>query len=181
MTKQQDITKEPAQGSSLRAAISKARIEAAEDIDGTIDLRSAEFARLDLLKTALEDLFLEIPPDEDRFELALMPSNPARLWIDMLSYVEMDADCEAYRFVRNERAGRRVIVESHDIGVLRGRIAEYIARQMVARERQLSGLADLPPERRRRRRSGWGYLLAFLLGAIAGAVALFAFGWFITQ
>lgn len=182
MDKQKNTPRDAAPSSSLREAISEARLEEAQEIDGTIDLRGSELARLEILKNALQKVFDEVPSREDRFELVLMPSTPARLWIDMLSYVEMDADCEVYRFVRNERSGRHVAVESRDAGVLKGRITEYMARQIVARERQLSGLVDMPPERRQRRRMRPGLVfLSFLIGILTGAAGLLALGWAITQ
>lgn len=179
MEKSKETPKEAAESGSLREAISQARLDEAHEIDGELDMRSSEIARLEILKESLQKLFDDIPRDEDRFELALVPSTPARLWIDMLSYVEMYGDCEYYRLIRNARSGRTVLVETSDVGVMRGRITEYVARQIVARERQLSGLADMPKATgRRRRRVRAGLILAaFVLGALAGAAGLFAAGW----
>ena len=170
-----------AQSGSLREAVSQARLEEAQTIDSELDLRSSEMARLEILKSALEKIFEEIPGDDERFELALVPSTPARLWIDMFSYVEMDAECERYRLVRNQREGRRVLVDSNDIGVIKGRITEYVARQIVARERQLAGFSDLPPLGARRRGRVWRLIAAFAIGLLTGVVGLFALGWLLTQ
>lgn len=172
--------REAASSSSLRVAISHARLDEAQAIDAALDLRSTELARLDLLKNSLEPVFKDIPPREDRFELALAPSTPARLWIDMLAFAEFDAEGELYRFVRNERRGRRVLVETADAGVIRARVTEYVAHQIVARERELDGLADMPPRQRRRGRVGL-VLSAFLVGVLTGVAGLLAIGWLITQ
>ncbi len=183
MENQDKKSTEAAKSGLLRDAISQARLDEAQNIDGELDLRSSELARLEILKAGLQPVFDEIPADEDRFELALVPSSPARLWIDMISYVEMDSDGEFYRFVRNERRGRKVLVETSDAGVIKGRITEYVARQIVARERQLAGFADLPhsaPRRKRRLRVGL-VISAFVIGVLTGVVGLFAIGWLITQ
>lgn len=173
--------REAARSSSLREAISDARLEEAQAIDAALDLRSTELARLDLLKNSLEPVFEDIPPAEDRFELALVPSTPARLWIDMLAFVEFDPEGELYRLVRNERRGRRVLAETADAGVIRARVTDYVARQIVARERELAGIADMAP-RPRKQRSRVGLVLsAFLVGILTGVVGLFAIGWLITQ
>ena len=183
MEKQDKKSGEAAKSGLLRDAISQARLDEAQNIDGEIDLRSSELARLEILKAGLQKVFDEIPADEDRFELALVPSVPARLWIDMFSFVEMDSDGEFYRFVRNERNGRKVLVETSDVGVIKGRITEYVARQIVARERQLAGFADVPvPAGRRKRRLRVRLVIsAFIIGVLTGIVGLFAVGWMITH
>ncbi len=183
MEKPDDKTREAAASDSLRDAVSQARLEEAQGIETELDQRSTEMARLEILQASLKSVFDDIPAGEDRFELALVPSTPARLWVDMFAYVEIDADGELYRFVRNERSGRKVLVESRDVGVMRGRITEYVAHQIVVREREMSGLADMPPlTRRRPRRLRVGLVLsAFIVGILTGAAGLFAIGWLITQ
>ena len=183
MEKQKKTSTEAAKSGVLREAISQARIDEAQDIDRELDLRSSELARLEILEAGLESVFTEIPSHEDRFELTLVPSTPARLWIDMFSYVEMDAEAEFYRLVRNERTGRKVLVETSDVGVVRGRITEYVAQQIVARERQLAGFAEgSGPARRRRGRLRIGLVVsAFIIGVLTGVVGLFAVGWMITH
>jgi hypothetical protein len=183
MEKPEEKKRDAATSGSLRDAISQARLEEAQNIDTELDLRSAELTRLEILKSSLESVFDDIPAGDERFELALVPSSPARLWIDMFTFVELDPDGELYRFIRNERSGRRILVESRDAGVIRGRITEYIARQIVARERELSGLSETPPLVRRRSRSPRVGLVmaAFAIGLLTGVVGLFAVGWLITQ
>lgn len=174
---------EPAQARSLREAISLARIREAEEMDASVDRRSTELARLEVLHAAVEPVFDDIPPHEDRFALALVPSTPARLWIDMFTYVAMDSSGEVYRLVRNESGGRKVLVESGDVGVMAGRITEYVAREIVAIERQLSGRTEPPLGRRRGRgRLRIGLIIsAFIIGVLTGVAGLFALGWMITQ
>jgi len=172
----------PARSHSLREAIRQARIKEAETIDRVADRRSSELARLEVLKAGLEGIFDEIPATEDRFDLALVPSLPARLWIDMFTYVTMDAASEVYRLIRNGREGRRVIAEARDVAEIGDRITEYIAQQIVARERQLDGMDEV--ERRappievieQEPRSGAGLAIgAFLIGfltAVLGIIGL---------
>ena len=68
----------PAASRSLRAAIHKARLEEAEQLDHSADLRDGEIARLELLEAELEAVFADIPSHDDRFSLTLVPSRPAR-------------------------------------------------------------------------------------------------------
>src|SRR5262245_10316239 len=98
----------PAASRSLREAIRKARVEEAERLHRSADRRDGEIARLELLKAELEAVFAELPHD-DRFNLVLVPSRPARLWIDLFTYAAVDDESGAYLFVRNSESGRRTL------------------------------------------------------------------------
>lgn len=168
---------QPASATSLREAIHLARIQEAEEIDGSVDHRSTEMARLEVLHAAVEHVFEDIPLEDDRFSLALVPSRPARLWIDIMTYVAIDNSGEIYRMIRNEGTGRRVMVESDDVGVMAGRITEYVAREIVARERQASGFSYDRIMTRRRHRGRAGLAIAgFIIGLLTGAAAFLLFG-----
>lgn len=176
MTKADRKVDQPATATSLREAIHLARIQEAEDIDKSVDRRSTEMARLEVLHAAVEHVFDEIPIEDDRFALALVPSRPARLWIDIMTYVAMDNSGEIYRMIRNEGTGRRVMVETDDVGVMVGRITEYVAREIVARERAASGFS-YDRVMTRRKRGGRGVaILAFVIGILAGVAGFLAVG-----
>lgn len=172
---------QPATATSLREAIHLARVQEAEELDKSVDRRSTEMARLEVLHAAVEHVFDDIPIEDDRFALALVPSKPARLWIDIMTYVAMDNSGEIYRMIRNEGTGRKVLVESDDVGVMAGRITEYVAREIVARERDTSGFGyDRVLTKPKRRGRGWVIALAFLIGILTGVAGLLAVGWQIT-
>jgi hypothetical protein len=170
---------QPATATSLREAIHLARIQEAEDIDKSVDRRSTEMARLEVLHAAVEPVFVDIPIEDDRFALALVPSRPARLWIDIMTYVTMDNSAELYRMIRNEGTGRRVLVETDDVGVMAGRITEYVAREIVARERAASGFSyDRVMTRRKRKGRAGLAIAAFIIGVFAGVGGFIAAtGW----
>ena len=104
----------PAASRSLREAVRKARLEEAERLHLSADNRDGEIARLELLKAELETVFAELPANDDRFNLVLVPSRPARLWIDLFTYATVD-DSGAYLFVRNSESGRRTLYSSSNI------------------------------------------------------------------
>jgi hypothetical protein len=172
----------PAASRSLREAIRKARLEEAERLDVTADLRDGEIARLDLLKAELETVFADVPPSDDRFNLALVPSHPARLWIDLFTYVLVDDGSGAYLFVRNSENGRRTLFSSTNVVDMVDRITRYAAQEIVRRERLEAGLepvpmgrafAEAPPSG-----SGMGVVVAaFVIGILTGAAGLFAAVW----
>ncbi|MDA7947032.1 MAG: hypothetical protein MPJ78_06105 [Hyphomicrobiaceae bacterium] len=177
MTKSEKKIDQPAAATSLREAIHLARVQEAEDIDKSVDRRSIEMARLEVLHASVEPVFDDVPFEDDRFALSLVPSNPARLWIDIMTYVTMDNSGEIYRMIRNEGTGRRVLVETDDVGVMAGRITEYVAHEIVARERRASGYSyDRVFTRKKSRTRPWLVLAAFVIGVLTGIAGIMSFG-----
>jgi hypothetical protein len=171
----------PAASRSLREAIRKARLEEAERLDVTADLRDGEIARLELLKAELEAVFADIPKQDDRFNLALVPSRPARLWIDLFTYVAVDDGSGAYLFVRNSENGRRTLFSSTNVADMADRITNYMAHEIVRRERMEAALLE-PGSRQKivmeTETVGAGMVLwAFIIGVVTGAAGLFAAVW----
>jgi demethoxyubiquinone hydroxylase (CLK1/Coq7/Cat5 family) len=167
---------------SLSEAIRKARLEEAEHLDRAADLRDSEIARLELLKADLETVFAELPPHDDRFNLALVPSRPARLWIDLFTYAAFDEASGAYLFVRNSEEGRRTLYSSTNVADMADRITRYVAREIVRRERLEAALAEAPriEPLTAPRPSGINLsvvIAAFAIGLLAGAAGLFATVW----
>ena len=171
----------PAASRSLREAIRKARLEEAEQLDRTADLRDGEIARLELLKSELETVFAELPHD-DRFNLTLVPSRPARLWVDLFTYAAIDDGSGAYLFVRNSENGRRTLFSSTNVTDMADRVTRYMAREIVRRERIEAALVEpsriVSGKREGSLGSGLGIVVAaFLIGLLTGAVGLLATVW----
>jgi hypothetical protein len=173
----------PAPSRSLREAIHNARLDEAKQLDRTADARDGEIARLELLKAELETVFSELPAHDDRFSLALVPSWPARLWVDLFTYAAIDEGSGAYLFVRNSENGRRTLFSSANLADMVDRVTRYVAREVVRRERLEAALTDSGRTaafdgERRSSRSGMGVVIAaFLIGLLTGAVGLFAAVW----
>jgi hypothetical protein len=170
------------QASPLREAVHQARVEAAERTAVVVDLRDAEWARLELLNEALDPLFAEIPADVDLFDRGVTRGETPRLWIDAVAHVAMGRDKRVYRFLHDTRVGRRVLAESTEIDAIVQAVTSYVARRIVERQRAL----DEDPEfiqrvsrsvaERERRRRRWRAVGAFALGFVLGLVCLFAAG-----
>jgi len=173
----------PAASRSLREAIRKARLEEAERLDVSADARDGEIARLELLKSELEAVFVDIPRQDDRFNLALVPSRPARLWIDLFTYVAIDDGSGAYLFIRNSENGRRTLFSANNVSDMVDRITTYMAHEIVRRERMEAALLEPVPRQKlmmepERSGPGMGVVLsAFIIGIITGAAGLFAAVW----
>ena len=183
MDRSAKVLNHPAASRSLREAIRRARVEEAERLDEAADHRDGEFARLELLKSELEAVFAEIPKNDDRFSLALVPSRPARLWIDLFTYVSVDEGTNVYLFTRNSDNGRRTLFRTTNVAEMADRIADYVARQIVQRERIEEAIgrtgvtdqdaqADTKPEFNAR-----VVVKSFVIGMLTGAVGLFAAVW----
>lgn len=171
----------------LRQALQRARIEAAERGEAVVAVRDAEYARLELVKDALEPVVADIPDDVDLFDLAIVPGDPPRLFIDMVAHVAIDRDKRVYRLLRDTRSGRQVLAESPDQKLIVAAATAYIARRMVEREQVLAesrpdapaaaeaavvaepGTAKAELQRRRLL-----LLFAFMLGAVVGAALMVA-------
>lgn len=172
----------PAASRSLHEAIRKARLDEAERLDRTADRRESEIGKLELLKTELEGIMAEVPRHDDRFSLALVPSKPARLWIDLFSYVTAEDPAGGYQFVRNSENGRRTLFSTSEAVTMAGWITDYVAREIVRRERQEAALLEpnrseysAPPPRQMQRPGV--VIAAFVVGLITGACALFVGLW----
>jgi hypothetical protein len=166
----------------LQEAVHNARIEAAERTSVVVDLRDAEWARLELLDEALDPLFADIPPDVDLFDRGVTRGETPRLWIDAVAHVAMGRDKRVYRFLHDTRVGRRVLAESHEIADIVKAITTYVARRLVERQRALDEDPDFiqrvvqsVAERERRRRR-WRAFGAFMFGFLLGILGLLVAG-----
>src|ERR1700757_4674912 len=143
---------------SLRDALRKARIEAADRTGVVVDLRDAEVARLEILSEALDPLFTQVPAEVDLFDRGISQGETPRLWIDVVAHVVMGREKRIYRFVQDTRFGRIVLAESHDASAIVKAVTDYVARRMVEREHALAPVKPPEPkvvEKPRRRRGGF--------------------------
>lgn len=183
---------------SLTEAIRRVRIAEADRTDVVVELREAERARLDMLAEALADVFSEIPDGDDQFIFTVVPGNQPRLWIDATSFVTLGRDRRTYRFLKDTRLGRTVILESADMEDIADTVTNYIAERIIERERALEGdwllkrvmkeeprrlakavaaASDTP--RRVLQSAGVGWIVAaFAGGMLLGVVGLLAYAWF---
>jgi len=184
---------------SLRDALRQVRTAETERSDVVVELRDAERARLELLAEELRSVFSEVPAEDDQFIFTVAAGTPPRLWIDMTAFVVMGRDRRTYRFLKDTRLGRTVILESAKLAAIADTVTQYVAERIIERERALEGdwllkrvLKDengrRPPDRPRkplellagppsdRRNLGW-VVAAFLAGLMIGVFLLFGYAW----
>jgi len=170
---------------TLREALRRARIEAADRTGVVVELRDAEVARLEILNDALDPLFAQVPEKVDLFDRGISQGETPRLWIDVVAHILVGRDKRIYRFVQDTRFGRIVLAESHDVPAIVDAVTDYVARRLIEREHAMVAtplpVAEPPaqppplpaPAPKRRGRFG-----VFVLGFIIGALTLFAFALF---
>jgi hypothetical protein len=190
----------------LRETIREVRTAETERADVVVELRDAERARLELLAEELRGVFAEVPAEDDQFIFTVAAGTPPRLWIDMTAFVVMGRDRRTYRFLKDTRLGRTVIVESGEMADVADTITHYVAERIIERERAIEGdwlirrvmrdeterrqearqavaaaaqavaAQERAPMRFDARNLGW-LVAAFLGGILIGAVVLFGYAW----
>lgn len=121
----------------LSDIVREARIAAAERADAAANLRDADRARLELLAEELKPVFDDVPRQDDQFDFFLSSGERPRLLVDAIAQVHMGTDRRTYRFVRDTRHGREVVVETADMMKVADSVTRYIAERIVQRQRFL--------------------------------------------
>src|SRR5271168_2115548 len=123
---------------SLQAAVRRARVESAEQSEAVADLRQAEIVRLELLAEAVRPVMDQTPEGVDLFDVGIVHGERPRLFIDMISFVDLGHDRRTYRFFQDTRHGRVLIAESANLDRVVAAMTNYIARRLVEREQALA-------------------------------------------
>jgi len=188
---------------SLRDALRQVRTAETERSDVVVELRDAERARLELLAEELRGVFDEVPAEDEQFIFTVAAGTPPRLWIDMTAFVVMGRDRRTYRFLKDTRLGRTVILETAKLAAIADTVTRYVAERMIERERAVEGdwllkrLLSDDGDRRQSRESaaataaaatgasgpvpdrrnlGW-VVAAFLAGMMIGVFVLLGYAW----
>lgn len=126
-------------GRDLSMALRTARLQQAERSEVIVDLRAAEIARLELLRDEVAAVMRQVPTEHAAlFDGGLVPGFPPRLWIDIVSFVEMGRDKRTYRFLRDGRQGRDTLAETTETAEMADKVMDYVAHRIIERERALS-------------------------------------------
>jgi len=123
---------------NLRSAMRRARSEAAEQHEALADLRQAEAARLEMLEEAIRPIVDQAPDDVELFDLGVTQGDRPRLFLDMISFVDLAHDRRSFRFFQDTRHGRVLIAESDSPDRIVAAVTNYVARRLVEREQALA-------------------------------------------
>lgn len=153
----------------LAGALREARQAEAAHFEAALELRDSKSLRLQLLKDELLPLVESSPEARDLFDLALVPGEPPKLWIDLISFVVMEPDPRCYRFLQHRQDRREILFETADRELMAAAVRRHMAHLMVARERQS---AAVPPSGPLPGYTSASLILAWVSGFAFGALAL---------
>ena len=170
----------------LADALREVKNALADRDDVVIDIREAQRTRLELLAEDLQPVFSQIPPDDERFDLAISAGSQPRLWIDSVAHVAMARDKRTYRLSCDTRLGRVVLVESTDMKKVADHVTRYVAERIIERKRAVEGMSPTAalgfPGQTAPTHGDVGNaflrgLGVFLLGGIVGATIVLLLAW----
>jgi hypothetical protein len=123
---------------NLRSALRRARTESAEQHDALAEVRQAEVARLEMLEDAVRPIVDQAPDDVELFDLGVTHGERPRLFLDMISFVDLAHDRRTFRFFQDTRHGRVLIAENESAERIVAAVTNYVARRLVEREHALA-------------------------------------------
>ncbi|MGE4250069.1 MAG: hypothetical protein AB7F09_11790 [Parvibaculaceae bacterium] len=151
----------------------------AAHFEAVLDIRDAQTLRLQVLKDQLAPIILANIEAASFVDLALVPGDPPRLWIDLITSIVMAPDPRTYRLVQDSPSGRQTLLETADRQEMIERITQHIAHRLIAREREKTGVAAARPKLVGH--STGALILAWLSGFSIGVLALFVAGILISR
>jgi hypothetical protein len=154
-------------------ALGTARLKEGAHFEAALDIRDAQTLRLQVLKDELTPIVASKRDAQDFFALALVPGDPPRLWLDLISSVVMAPNPRTYRLIEQTDAGREILLETTDRAQMVDRIREHMAHRTISRNRLIARPAPSPV---REGYSTGALVLAWLSGFMAGALVLFVTG-----
>jgi hypothetical protein len=158
----------PTDDGSFEDSLRRARLAQSAHFDALADIRDAQTLRLQALREDLAAV-VEDARLKDFTDLALIPGDPPKLWIDLVTYVVMFPDPRTYCLIQDRSSGHESLFSSRDRAEMVKSIGERIAHRLVERERMLQ------PGNNRQLivgHSSAALLLAWLSGFCLGAVVL---------
>lgn len=167
----------------LGGALRQARLAEAAHFDAVLDIRDAQTLRLQVLKDDLVPVVSGNSQATSFIDLALVPGDPPRLWVDLITSVIMAPDPRTYRLVQDSPAGRRTLFETADRTEMVAHITQHIAHRMIAREREMTAVSAPAATTKPviMGHSTTALILAWLSGFSIGALALFIAGILISR
>lgn len=122
-----------------------------------------------MLKDDLLPLVESSAEARELFDLALIPGEAPKLWIDLISFIVMEPDPRSYRFLQHRQDRRETLFETADRELMAAAIRRHMAHLLVARERQA---VAVPPPVATPGYTSSSLILAWVSGFAFGALAL---------
>jgi hypothetical protein len=125
----------------LTSALRAARVAEAVHFEAVLGIWDAKSLRLHALREDLKPLLDKHVGASELFDLALVPGEAPRLWIDLISFVEMEPDYRTYRFYIDGEKERTAQFETADRAKMVTHLTNYFAHKLVLAEKTRSKVA----------------------------------------
>ena len=159
---------------ALTTALKEARLAEAARFDAIARVHDARVLRLEALRDVLLPEITGNPNLRELIEINIQDIEVPRLWIDLITHVEMEPDPKSYRLVQAFEHGRETLFETSDVELMKRELLRHIAHRTVVLDRALTGKMRL--NERRKNTYGFTELVYVWLSGIAfGALGLLAY------
>ena len=162
---------QPQSDGRLDAHLQEARERASAHFEAALAIRDAETLRLQVLCDEFAPIVAARREASDFMDLAVVQSDPPRLWLDLTSYVVMAPDPRTFRLMQDTRRRPEILFETKDRVQMLAKLTEFAAHRTVERQRAL----PVRLTSAKTRVDGYSMatlLLAWLTGFSFGALAL---------
>ncbi len=157
---------------ALTTALIEARLAQAAQFDAVARVHDARTLRLEALRDSVVPDLGNSPHLRELVEINVQDGETPRLWVDLITYVEMEPDPKSYRLVQSSERGLETIFETRDAEQMKHNVLRQVAHRAVAVERAIAGkpLAGERPQ--------YNYSLGEVIYVWLTGIAFGALGWF---
>lgn len=159
---------------ALTVALKEARLAEAARFDAIARVHDARVLRLEALRDVILPEITGNPNLRELIEINIQDGDVPRLWIDLITHVEMEPDPRSYRLVQAFEHGRETLFETPKAELMKRQLLRHIAHRTVVLDRALIG--KMPLNEQRKKTYGFIELVYVWLSGIAfGALGLLAY------
>jgi hypothetical protein len=156
-------------------ALKEARLAEAAYLDATLDLHDARVLRLELLRNIILPQIKNHSEAHTFFNLNVQAGERPRLWLDLISAIEMEPDPKNYRLMQGKEATRECLYESRNPEQMASFVLKYLAHRMISQDKLLASLKPLTENQKSSERYGiWDLVYVWATGVLLGALGLVA-------
>lgn len=156
-------------------ALKEARLAEAAHLDAVLDLRDVRVLRLETLREMLQPQLKMNNDTNSFFELSVQSGEKPKLWLDLISAIEMEPDPKTYRLVQGKQGARESLFETRDAELMAAFALKYLAHRLIAQDKLSANLQmnALKPDQLSRY-SIWDLAYVWFTGVLLGALGLLA-------
>jgi hypothetical protein len=155
-------------------ALKQARLAEAAQLEAVVSLRDARSLRLLALRDALKGELEGHEPALSLFELNIQDAEKPKLWLDLISFIEMEPDPKTYRLVQDGSQGRVRLYETADALLMQDRALKHMAHRLVVHDKLAVGSGQ---NMRAEGRKGYGLgdlIYVWITGLLFGVLGILA-------